>query len=117
MTRLLLTVVALCAFVVVAVLGTYEPFPLAAGVGFLALFAALHPVVGYLVGRWWAVLLALLPAVLALPLGREGGETPIWVISLAIGFPAGAALIAVGVGLRRRRDRPGPSGTRRPAAG
>lgn len=105
MTSLLLTVVALCAFVVVAVIGTYEPFPQAAGVGFLLLFAMLHPLVGYVLGRWWAVLLAVLPGLLALPLGAEGGETPIWVINLAVGFPAGAALIALGVALRKRRDR------------
>jgi hypothetical protein len=69
----------------------------------------------FLVGRWWAPALALLPAVLALPAGYEPDgypEVPIWFYLGAQGLIFGVPLMAGGVGLRWlfelvRRGRPG----------
>jgi peptidoglycan/LPS O-acetylase OafA/YrhL len=73
---------------------------------------------GFLVGRWWAPALALLPAILALPAGYEPDgypEVPIWLYLGAQGLIFGVPLMAAAVALRwierAIRGRPGaPSG-------
>ena len=58
---------------------------------------------GFMIGRWWAPALALLPAVLAFPAGYEPDgypEVPIWFYLGAQGVIFGIPLIAGGVGLR-----------------
>jgi hypothetical protein len=72
-------------------------------VWWIPLVLALHLVVGYAIGRWWAIALAAMVPILAVPAGdAEHGDTPAFVPML---WYAGAygALLAVGVLLARRR--------------
>jgi hypothetical protein len=52
--------------------------------------------VGAAIGRWWAIWLALLPVVVALPEGTSGD--PPAVPAAAMGAVLGAGLLAIGVG-------------------
>ncbi len=83
----------------------------AATLAVLAALAVLNFAAGFAIGRWWALLLIPLAIVIALPAGYpddlRGEPWPIWTI-FAIWAPVEAALIALGVLLRRlsRRRRP-----------
>ena len=69
--------------------------------------AVLHFVVGYLLARWWAVLLPAIPIPLAVPTGYVPDtrpEFPIW-MGLALLAPFGCALLLAGVALRRAGGR------------
>jgi hypothetical protein len=72
----------------------------------IPLLLALHLVIGYAIGRWWAIALAAAVPVLAVPAGdAENGDTPAFVLMLwyAVAF---AALLAVGIVIARRRASP-----------
>ena len=63
---------------------------------------ALHVGVGYVVGRWEAVVLAAAPVVIAI--AAAGLGSPLWIfVFLLMVFP-GAPLIAAGVAARRWRE-------------
>lgn len=72
---------------------------------------ALHLAVGFSIGRWWAILLVILLPILAIPVptATECGEgcepLPLWFGLLLLGVPVGAALLAMGIGARKLRDR------------
>ena len=69
-------------------------------------WAFAHVLVGFAIGRWWAVALAALPVLVAVPADAAyyTGEPPIWLSMLVVG-PLLAALIAGGVGVRRLAER------------
>jgi len=63
-----------------------------------------HPLVGFAIGRWWAVLLVFLLPVLALPVPTPTDAyepIPMWFAMLYFGVPFGALLIAAGVVARK----------------
>ena len=73
----------------------------------LAVFAALAVLnvgAGFAIGRWWALLLIPLAILIALPAGYpndvRGEPWPIWT-TFAIWAPAVAALVGLGIVLRR----------------
>ena len=66
-----------------------------------AALVAVHPIVGFVIGRWSAVLLVLLLPIIALPVPTpENAYEPIpwWFVMLYWGVPAGLLLISAGVG-------------------
>ena len=71
---------------------------------FLGVVVLVHLALGFAVVRRWALLLPLLSVVMALPLGypsaNKGEPLPIW-LGLLFYVPFGAALVAIGIGLRR----------------
>jgi hypothetical protein len=75
--------------------------------GALAALIAVHPVLGYAIGRWWAIIfVALLPLLgIPVPTATECGDGcepwPMWFGMLYLGVPVGATLIAMGVGWRK----------------
>src|SRR5688572_22273286 len=79
-----------------------------AGWAVLVLLVAVHLALGYAVGRAGALPLPLLAVVMALPLGypsaNKGEPLPIW-LGLLFFVPAAIALVAIGIGTRRLRDR------------
>lgn len=70
--------------------------------------AAVHVALGYTVGRRWALLLPLIPVLIAVPLGypatNKGEPLPIW-IGLLYFVPFAIALVAIGIGGRRLLER------------
>jgi hypothetical protein len=68
----------------------------------LALVVIAHLILGWIVKRWWAVLLPFLPVLLAAPLGypsaNRGEPLPLW-LGLLLWAPAEVALVVAGVGL------------------
>jgi hypothetical protein len=71
---------------------------------FLLLMGAIVVGTGFLIGRWWAPVLALVPAVLALPAGYEPDgypEVPIWFYLGLQGLIFGVPLMAAGVAVRK----------------
>ena len=71
----------------------------------LASLAAIQAVAGLAVQHWWAVLLPIVPIVLAVPAGlppAKGEPLPIWFSLTLFALPE-AALVAVGVFVARRR--------------
>ncbi len=61
---------------------------------------------GLLLNRWWAVLLAIIAVLLGIAAGTlDGRETPVFVFMLFPVLPAGIALIATSVGVRRLLER------------
>ena len=76
----------------------------AANIAILVALAVLHVLVGWLIGRWWAVLLPLLIVPLAIPAGTPSvGEDPlpVWFGLAMIVAPIGAVLIGIAAALRR----------------
>jgi hypothetical protein len=76
------------------------------GLGALVALVAVHPVVGFLIARWSAVLLAVLLPVLAVfvPTPDDAREPiPLWFVMFVIGWPVGSALIMAGVGVGKAR--------------
>jgi hypothetical protein len=93
----------------------------------LLIVVAVVAATGFLVGRWWAPALALLPAVLAVPAGYEADgspEVPIWFYlgaqGLIFGVPIMAGAVAVRwlveLATRERLGSPREPGTGPPAA-
>jgi hypothetical protein len=80
----------------------------AAGVVALALVVIAHLALGWVVKRWWAVLLPILPVLLAAPLGypsaNRGEPLPLW-LALLFWAPAEVALVAAGIGVQAVRAR------------
>ncbi len=75
-------------------------------VGVVALVAlgTLHLATGWLIGRWWAVLLPAVVVLMSIPAGTptQGEEPfPIWFGLLWLVAPLGALLIAVATAIRR----------------
>jgi hypothetical protein len=56
--------------------------------------------VGFIVGRWWVLLLALVPALYALPMGDTNGIPAAVGALVGYGQPIAVAL-AAGVGMRK----------------
>jgi hypothetical protein len=75
----------------------------AAGVVALALVVIAHLALGWVVKRWWTVLLPFLPVLLAAPLGspsaNRGEPLPLW-LGLLLWAPAEVALVAAGFGVQ-----------------
>jgi hypothetical protein len=74
--------------------------------------AAVHVALGFTVGRGWVRFLPLFTVAIALPLGypsaNRGEPWPLW-LGLLLWAPVLMLLVAVGVAVRRRYDRRGPS--------
>lgn len=68
----------------------------------LPLSALITIAVGYLVARWWVVVLGIIPALGAIP-GGDDGDAPRWAVTLFIISPFVVALLAVGVALSKWR--------------
>jgi hypothetical protein len=80
----------------------------AAAVVVLGTLILVHLALGFVVARWSAVLLPLVPAILAAPLGypsaNRGEPPPIW-LGLVLVWPAAVTLVALGVGARKAAAR------------
>jgi hypothetical protein len=80
----------------------------AAGLVALALVVIAHLALGWVVNRWWAVLLPFLPVLLAAPIGypsaNRGEPLPLW-LGLFFWAPAEVALVAAGIGVQAVRAR------------
>ncbi len=70
-------------------------------VAFFGVFVLLGFVVGLLVGRWWALLLAALVPVAYVPAGEDADGAPEWAWALILLVPFAALGIAAGVTARR----------------
>jgi hypothetical protein len=74
----------------------------AAAIVVLGTLVLLHLALGFVVARWWAVLLPLVPVILAAPLGypssNRGEAGPLWLL-LLFWAPAEVALVAAGMGV------------------
>jgi hypothetical protein len=74
----------------------------AAAIVGLGTLVVVHLALGFLVARWWAVLLPLVPVILAAPLGypssNRGEAGPLWLL-LLFWAPAEVALVAAGMGV------------------
>ena len=71
---------------------------------FLVVLIAAQPLVGFAIGRWWAISLVLLLPIFGIPVPPpEHGYEPIpmWFGMLFFGVPIGGVLIALGVGARK----------------
>ena len=69
----------------------------------LACAVIVSALVGYLVGRWWALLLAVVPALVLLPVESNEGAS-VGVLIAIYGSPVMLASLAAGVALRKRRE-------------
>ncbi|HEV8688294.1 MAG TPA: hypothetical protein VGQ84_13520 [Gaiellaceae bacterium] len=87
--------------------------------GAVALLAAiglaiLHFAIGWVIARWWVVVLPVLVVALAVPAGTPdgvGGEPfPIWFVLAYLVAPVGVTLAVVGVLVRRWSGRPAAQG-------
>jgi hypothetical protein len=80
----------------------------AAAIALLGTLILVHLVLGFVVVRWWAALLPLVPVILAAPLGypsaNRGEPPPIW-LGLLLVWPAAVTLVALGVGARKAAAR------------
>ena|ERR1700754_443842 len=78
------------------------------GMEFLAwvgLFFGIGLVAGLIVGRWWALALAVLVPVAFIPAGDDSDGAPEWQTALVLLAPITLAGIAVGVAARRLVER------------
>jgi hypothetical protein len=70
----------------------------------LGTLVLVHLALGFVVARWWAALLTLVPLLLAAPLGypsaNRGEPLPIW-LGLLLVWPLAVTLVALGVGARK----------------
>lgn len=86
----------------------------AADLAFLVAVVLVHSVTGFVIGRWWAAVLPLLAVIAAIPAGypdaNRGEPWPIWIGLAWFVAPVGAALITIGVLVRRWPDRPAAQG-------
>jgi hypothetical protein len=62
-------------------------------------------VAGLMVGRWWSLLLAALVPVAFIPAGDDSDGAPEWQTALVLLAPFALVGIAVGVAVRRARER------------
>lgn len=56
------------------------------GLGLLAGAALVHPLLGFAIGSYWALLLPFVPALMALPAGTPDGSE--WSVSASLAFVA-----------------------------
>jgi hypothetical protein len=75
----------------------------------LALIAAavlVHPLLGFAIGSYWALLLPFVPALMALPAGTPDGSE--WPVSASLAFLAvfQSVLLVPGIVARQVRDAP-----------
>ncbi len=77
-----------------------------AGLGLLAVAAFFHPLLGFAIGSYWALLLPFVPALMALPAGTPDGSE--WSVSASLAFLAvfQSVLLVPGVVARQVRDAP-----------
>jgi hypothetical protein len=111
---------AAVAYLVLLVALVYGPWDSAASandgaaVAAAAALAILHFVTGWVIARWWVVVLPVLSVLLAVPAGRPdgvGGEPfPIWFVLAYLVAPVGIVLAALGVLARRWPERPAAQG-------
>jgi len=76
----------------------------------LSLLALLHLLTGLVVGRWWALSIPLLTAVIRIP-GSDNDPfigPPEWIAMLGLMIILGMPVVALGIGVRRWLDRRGP---------
>jgi peptidoglycan/LPS O-acetylase OafA/YrhL len=77
-----------------------------AGPVWLAVLGAIHVAAGFVVRRWWALLLPVLAVLLAVPAGfppvEKGEPFPIWLTLALFALPE-ALPVALGVFAARRR--------------
>lgn len=80
----------------------------AANIAALAVLGLLHIAAGWLIARWWAVLLPFVVVPLAVPAGTpELGEAPpIWVGLAWFTAPLGALVIGIAAAIRRMASEP-----------
>jgi hypothetical protein len=76
------------------------------GLLLLAAAALVHPLLGFAIGSYWALLLPFVPALMALPAGTPDGSE--WPVSASLAFLAvfQSVLLASGVVARQVRDTP-----------
>jgi hypothetical protein len=76
------------------------------GLGLLAAAVLVHPLLGFAIGSYWALLLPFLPALMALPAGTPDGSE--WSVSASLAFLAvfQSVLLVFGVVARQVRDAP-----------
>jgi hypothetical protein len=77
-----------------------------AGLGLLVAATLVHPLLGFAIGSYWALLLPFVPALMALPAGTpDGGE---WSLSASLTLVAvfQSVLLVPGVVARQVRDAP-----------
>ena len=60
---------------------------------------------GLIIGRWWSLVLAAAVPIAFLPAGEDSDGAPEWLWALVLLAPFALVGIAVGVALRRARDR------------
>jgi hypothetical protein len=76
------------------------------GLGLLAIAALVHPLLGFAIGSYWALLLPFVPALMALPAGTpDGSEWPLSA-SLALLAVFQSVLLVPGIVARQVRDAP-----------
>jgi len=76
------------------------------GLALVALAVFVHPLLGFAIGSYWALLLPFVPALMALPAGTPaGGE---WPVSASLAFLAvfQSVLLVPGVVARQVRETP-----------
>jgi hypothetical protein len=77
-----------------------------------AVVAFVHFALGFTVGRGWVRFLPLLAVAIAVPIGypsaNRGEPWPLW-LGLLLWAPVLMLLVAIGVAVRRRYERRGPS--------
>ena len=70
-------------------------------------------VVGLVIGRWWALVLALLVPLAFVPLGDDSDGDPAWMWGLVLYAPPAFVGLVLGVGARQAMSRrAGPGGSR-----
>ena len=76
------------------------------GLGLLAIAALVHPLLGFAIGSYWALLLPFVPALMALPAGTPDGSE--WPVSASLAFLAvfQSVLLVPGVVARQVRGAP-----------
>jgi hypothetical protein len=100
-----LTSAAVVGYVVSLTIWTHEVGPdWFAGV-FVPVSILLAAFIGVAVGRWWVLLLALLPTLVALPGGEDSDGVPLYEWALIIETPIFLAAILFGLVLRKVGDR------------
>ncbi len=74
------------------------------GLLLFAVAALVHPVLGFAIGSYWALLLPFVPALMALPAGTPAGSE--WSVSASLAFLAvfQSVLLVPGVVARQVRD-------------
>ena len=107
--RYILSIAGYMAVVVAFMIwAAIRPSSAGAWLAALTVLTAIHPVVGFAIARWPAIVLAVLLPVLAVfvPTPEDAREAiPIWFVMFVIGWPVGSALIMAGVSVGKAWER------------